>query len=101
MKCDVLVWRELRGVFSHAKKKYGHIDVVFANAGIAGPLDQFEDKLDEDGELEEPNLVTIDVNLKSVVASQCPPHCSSYPFRLIFAMFVLVLVNYSSIRPTN
>jgi NAD(P)-dependent dehydrogenase (short-subunit alcohol dehydrogenase family) len=69
MNCDVLVWKELRALFSHAKKKYGRVDFVFANAGINQAFDVFEDKLDEDGELLEPQMPVIDVNLKSVITS--------------------------------
>jgi NAD(P)-dependent dehydrogenase (short-subunit alcohol dehydrogenase family) len=57
-------------VFRHAKKTYGHVDLVFANAGIGGAMGAFEDKLDENGELAEPDLLVIDVNLKSVILSK-------------------------------
>lgn len=44
-------------------KKFGHIDVVFVNAGIAEFEDQFfTDRLDEDGELAEPDRRVIDVD---------------------------------------
>lgn len=73
MRCNVLEWKELRGVFSQTKKIYGHIDIVYANAGTVTALDAFDDKLDEDGELLAPNMGVIDVCLKSVVASQSRP----------------------------
>lgn len=66
-------WKELRGVFSQTKKNHGHIDIVYANAGTVTGLDAFDDKIDGDGELSEPNMGVIDVCLKSVIASQsCP-----------------------------
>ena len=74
MKCNVLEWKELRRVFSKTKKNHGHIDIVYANAGIVTGLDAFDDKLDEDGELLEPNMGVIDVCLKSVIASQFCHH---------------------------
>jgi len=65
-----LVWKELLAVFKYAKEKHGSIDIVFANAGINEPSNTFADTLDEHGELAEPNLITIDINLSSVISSE-------------------------------
>jgi hypothetical protein len=43
---------------------------VFANAGIPEIENAFEDTYDDEGELAEPSLAVIDVNLKSVVLSK-------------------------------
>jgi NADP-dependent 3-hydroxy acid dehydrogenase YdfG len=70
MKCNVLVWSELRNVFTQAKSMFGHVDIVFANAGVVQSSSIWDDKLDENGELAEPEMLTLDVCLKSVVASK-------------------------------
>ncbi|KAF2102083.1 NAD(P)-binding protein [Rhizodiscina lignyota] len=69
MQCNVLVWKELRNVFAQAKRQFGSVDIVFANAGILESTSLFDDKLDDSGELAEPNLLTIDVNLKAVLST--------------------------------
>ncbi len=70
MKVDVLIWKELRGLFKSTRAKHGRIDFVFANAGMGEFQNAFDDTFDEDGELAEPSLAVIDVNLKSVALSE-------------------------------
>ena len=50
-----------------AKEKHGHIDHVFANAGIGNRADYLADEFDENGMLKEPTSLTYDINLKGVV----------------------------------
>jgi NAD(P)-dependent dehydrogenase (short-subunit alcohol dehydrogenase family) len=70
LKTNVLVWKELLGLFKFAQAKYGQVDLVFANAGIPETLNAFEDVYDENGDLAEPPLAVVDVNLKSVALSE-------------------------------
>jgi NAD(P)-dependent dehydrogenase (short-subunit alcohol dehydrogenase family) len=63
-KCDVSKWADLVELFAYAKKEFGSIDMVSANAGISElPENTFSDLLDEDGNLVEPKYKTIHVNL--------------------------------------
>jgi len=62
--CDVTSWKDQRAAFKAAVQKFGHLDVVFVNAGIAEYGDQFfTDKLDAEGELAEPDRRVVNVNL--------------------------------------
>lgn len=45
----------------------GHVDMVFANAGISERKNYFTENLDENGNLEEPPSTLIDVNLTGVL----------------------------------
>jgi NAD(P)-dependent dehydrogenase (short-subunit alcohol dehydrogenase family) len=49
--------------FKAAKKQYGRIDHVFANAGVSMTTTFLEDDVDENGDLLPPNLKTMNVNL--------------------------------------
>ncbi|KAF2629163.1 NAD(P)-binding protein [Macroventuria anomochaeta] len=62
-KVDVTDWREQLELFKAAEKKYGKIDHVFANAGIAPTISLLEEDVDSSGDLLPPNLKTINVNL--------------------------------------
>lgn len=63
-ECDITSWPSQRGAFEAAVKKFGSIDGVFVNAGIAEYQDQFfREKLDESGLLEEPDRRTVVVDL--------------------------------------
>jgi NAD(P)-dependent dehydrogenase (short-subunit alcohol dehydrogenase family) len=62
-RTDVTSWNDQRALFKAAKEKYGHIDHVFANAGISGSTALLEDDVDENGDLLPPNLKTLDINL--------------------------------------
>lgn len=61
--CDVTSWVELRSAF----QSVGHVDLVFANAGIGETTNYFSDTLDDDSNLQEPPSTLIDVNLKGML----------------------------------
>ncbi|KAJ2901615.1 hypothetical protein MKZ38_001635 [Zalerion maritima] len=65
---DVTRWESLQSLFDLARRKYGDIDAVFANAGLPErePF-LYEDKLDANGDLMEPDFRVIDVNLNGVL----------------------------------
>ena len=64
-------------LFSRTKEKFGSIEVVVANAGMMETKHffDFEDEMDENGELKEPKEAyrVIDVNLKGTMNSTAPP----------------------------
>ncbi|KAH8817109.1 hypothetical protein F5884DRAFT_778452 [Xylogone sp. PMI_703] len=65
---DVTSWSQLRATFTHAAEKYGRIDFVFANAGIAqGAAELLDDQWDAEGKLIEPSTAIIDVNIVGVI----------------------------------
>lgn len=83
---NVTSWTALSDIFEKAFLQHGRIDHVFANAGIrlrtlrtqSPPLTHptlgipprttlLEDKLDDNGKLQEPDYTVIEVNLKSVL----------------------------------
>jgi NAD(P)-dependent dehydrogenase (short-subunit alcohol dehydrogenase family) len=67
-ECNTTSWSSQRSAFAAAYKKFGRIDAVFVNAGIAEYQDQFfTDELDSDGELKEPDrrVLNIDMNAAS------------------------------------
>ncbi|KAJ9651506.1 hypothetical protein H2198_009203 [Neophaeococcomyces mojaviensis] len=67
---DVDDWVSQRNLFDAAMQAFGSIDVVCANVAIPEKENWlFEDKLDADGRLAEPDLKLIDVNLKGVMRS--------------------------------
>ena len=67
VKTNVTSWNDLSTIFKTAKTKHGKIDHVFANAGIGSRATYLDEKLDENGDLLEPDHLTYDVNLKGVV----------------------------------
>jgi NAD(P)-dependent dehydrogenase (short-subunit alcohol dehydrogenase family) len=62
-KVDVTSWSDQLAMFRAAKAEYGHIEHVFANAGIGGSTYLLDDDKDENGELLPPSLNTVNVNL--------------------------------------
>ncbi|PSN71376.1 NAD(P)-binding protein [Corynespora cassiicola Philippines] len=62
LKVDVTSWTDQLSLFKAAKEKYGHIDHVFANAGIKPTASLLEDDLDSNGDLLPPKLNTYNVN---------------------------------------
>jgi NAD(P)-dependent dehydrogenase (short-subunit alcohol dehydrogenase family) len=60
--CNITKWDELRSAFEDV----GHIDFVFANAGVTEEMDYFADTLDSAGRLAEPAYHVLDVNLRAV-----------------------------------
>jgi NAD(P)-dependent dehydrogenase (short-subunit alcohol dehydrogenase family) len=65
-KCDITNWDSVKALFERAKSEFGSIDIVCANAGINDLGDAFfsNELVDKDGTLKEPNLTTLDVNIK-------------------------------------
>ena len=63
LPCNVASWSELRGIFA----RVGHIDMVFANAGVSEETDYFQDTYDKEGHLVEPRYQVIDVNYRAVL----------------------------------
>ncbi|KAJ5749602.1 hypothetical protein N7533_006630 [Penicillium manginii] len=63
LNVNVTDWENLRSMFDEANKLFGRIDHVFANAGVGPTTDFLDVTLDESGQLEPPNLRTIDINL--------------------------------------
>ena len=65
-QCDITSWSSQRGAFESAFKKFGSIDNVFVNAGIAEYGDQFfKDDLDSSGLLKEPDRRCVDIDLQA------------------------------------
>ncbi|KAF2732194.1 NAD(P)-binding protein [Polyplosphaeria fusca] len=67
LKTDVSSWAQQVALFKAAKQKYGHINHVFANAGIAPKTTLLEDEVNENGDLLPPILTTININLIGVL----------------------------------
>lgn len=64
LHCDLTDWRSQREAFQAGVERFGRIDNVFVNAGIAEYKDQFfKDELDEEGRLKEPDRRVYDVDL--------------------------------------
>ena len=67
VQCDVTSWTSQRSAFAKAAKQFGGIDHVFVNAGVAEIGEQiWTDSLDSNGELEEPDRRTIDIDIRAV-----------------------------------
>ncbi|KXT05078.1 hypothetical protein AC578_7532 [Pseudocercospora eumusae] len=67
VQCDVLSWTSQRHAFAVAASKFGGIDHVFVNAGLAEVGEQiWTDVYDKDGQLQEPVRATIDVDIRAV-----------------------------------
>jgi len=63
--CDITSWKSQRAAFEAGYAKFGRIDAVYVNAGIAEIGDQFfKDELDGAGKLKEPDrrVLTIDMD---------------------------------------
>lgn len=66
LQCDVADWRSQREAFETGFQRFGAIDNVFVNAGIAEYKDQFfKDDLDDEGKLQEPDRRVYDVDLSA------------------------------------
>jgi len=64
LQCDLTNWTSQREAFEAGVQRFGTIDNVFVNAGIAEYKDQFfKDELDEQGKLKEPDRRVYDVDL--------------------------------------
>lgn len=67
VQTDVNSWIDLVKLFKAARKKHGRIDHVFANAGIGPRAELLNLDLDEHGDPKQPNNITLETNLQSVV----------------------------------
>lgn len=64
LHCDITDWNSQRDAFEAGAQRFGSIDNVFVNAGIAEYKDQFfKDELDGEGKLKEPDRRVYDVDL--------------------------------------
>lgn len=62
--CNVTSWASQRSGFAAGHAKFGRIDCVFVNAGIAEHGDQFfTDELDSEGQLKEPDRRVLNVDM--------------------------------------
>lgn len=64
---NVTSWADLSALFKLAITTHGRIDHVFTNAGITSRTNYLVEHLDEQGNLLEPDHLTIEINLRSVV----------------------------------
>jgi NAD(P)-dependent dehydrogenase (short-subunit alcohol dehydrogenase family) len=65
-QCNVKNWEDIKWVFEEARKQFGSVDIVCANAGN----NDKENLLKNDDK--EPNWEILDVNLKGAMMSKCP-----------------------------
>ncbi|KAF2797947.1 NAD(P)-binding protein [Melanomma pulvis-pyrius CBS 109.77] len=62
--CNLTSWSAQRAGFEAAYKKFGRIDAVFVNAGIAEYKDQFfNDEVDNEGRLKEPDRRVLNIDM--------------------------------------
>ncbi|KAF2117728.1 hypothetical protein BDV96DRAFT_597615 [Lophiotrema nucula] len=62
--CNITSWKDQRAGFEAAYTKFGRIDAVFVNAGIAEYRDQFFlDDLDSEGKLKEPDRRVLNIDM--------------------------------------
>jgi NAD(P)-dependent dehydrogenase (short-subunit alcohol dehydrogenase family) len=61
--CDVTSWESQSALFKGVHKRNGRIDIVIANAGIVERKEFLDDELTENGELKQPDISVINVNL--------------------------------------
>lgn len=65
-KCDVTDWNAQRSAFEGAIARFGRLDAVFVNAGIAEYKDQFfANHLDAEGKLAAPDHRVLDIDLNA------------------------------------
>jgi NAD(P)-dependent dehydrogenase (short-subunit alcohol dehydrogenase family) len=64
---DVRKWTDLTKLFKTANDTHGKIDYVFANAGIGPRADYLNLAVNDNGDIQEPNNDTLDINFSSVV----------------------------------
>ena len=67
IQCDITDWSSQRSAFAKAATFFGRIDCVFVNAGIGEYEEQiWTDSYDRNGELEEPDRRTINIDIVAV-----------------------------------
>lgn len=62
VRTNVTSWKDLTNVFKHTVEKYGRVDIVFANAGVADSVD-YMNLMEAEGELVQPSRLPININL--------------------------------------
>lgn len=67
VKTNVTEWSDLVALFKKAKEVHGHIDSVFANAGVGPRANYLSTDVDENGDPLEPTYALFDVSLKGVI----------------------------------
>jgi len=63
IKTDVREWSSLLSFFKQSFELHGKIDIVIISAGVADSSDMFSDTFNEEGDLQPPNLRSIEINL--------------------------------------
>lgn len=59
--CDITNWSDILAAF----ERVGNVvDILVANAGVSEEVDYFQDVLDHEGKLLEPQYSVIEVNLR-------------------------------------
>lgn len=68
---NITIWKEISSLFDQAKRRFGRIDIVVANAGIMESRSFYDFETDNDGSLIEDDGFhrVIDVNLKGTMNS--------------------------------
>ncbi|KAF9887685.1 hypothetical protein FE257_009638 [Aspergillus nanangensis] len=70
-RTDISSWASQAALFSSTFEKFGSVGCVVANAAMPEKSDfLWDDEHDDNGELKEPNLILIDVNVKGTLFSQ-------------------------------
>ncbi|KAG9688294.1 NAD(P)-binding protein, partial [Aureobasidium melanogenum] len=67
IRTNVVEWSDLVSLFKETLSLHGHIDHVFANAGMRPVASYLALEEDSSGDPVEPNHITLDVNLKGVI----------------------------------
>jgi NAD(P)-dependent dehydrogenase (short-subunit alcohol dehydrogenase family) len=65
---NLAVWAEQVALFEFVSAKFGHIDIVFLNAGVYETDPVFADVMGKDGSLKEPEYTTLRVNLVAQIS---------------------------------
>lgn len=92
-KTNVTDYTSLSTTFDRTFNEYGHIDFVFANAGIV-ERDSFYTKFPASGPPPEPNMLSVDIDLKAVISTG---YLAQHYFRLNPAGSSGVLISTSSV----
>jgi len=92
-KTDVTDYTSLSMTFDSTFKQYGHIDFVFANAGVIERY-SFYAKSSDQGPPPKPDMLTLEVNLKAVIYTS---YLAQHYFRLNPAGSSGVLISTGSV----
>jgi NADP-dependent 3-hydroxy acid dehydrogenase YdfG len=65
---NLAVWAEQVALFEFVIAKFGHIDIVFLNAGVYETDHVFADVMGDDGSLKEPEYRTLKINLVAQIS---------------------------------